>query len=141
MTNSRRPQSTFTIRTTTRNQFLDITAEVQTAVRALGVADGIATVFCPHTTAAITINENADPSVQQDMLHSLEQLIPPHQAHFTHSEGNSDSHLKSTLVGASEQVIVQGGKLVLGVWQAIYFAEFDGPRTRTVHVAVVAAKA
>ena len=128
---------TFTIRTTARSQLLDITSQVQAAVRAIGAADGVATVFCPHTTAAITINENADPDVQRDWLRTLDELVPANQPHFRHAEGNSDSHLKSSLVGASEQVIVSGGKLVLGTWQAIYFAEFDGPRTRTVHVAMV----
>jgi secondary thiamine-phosphate synthase enzyme len=128
--------TTFTIRTAARSALVDITAQVQDAVREHGATgDGVATVFCPHTTAAITINENADPDVQRDWLRTLDELVPANQRHFTHAEGNSDSHLKSSLVGASEQVIVSGGKLVLGTWQAIYFAEFDGPRTRTVHVA------
>ena len=124
----------FPVKTRQRNQLVDITSDVQAAVRELRADDGIVTVFCPHTTAAITINENADPAVSHDLIETLNRLIPANQSHFTHAEGNSDSHLKSTLVGASEQVLVENSRLVLGTWQAIYFAEFDGPRSRTVYV-------
>ena len=126
--------STFTTKTNCRNELVDITDQVQAALGELGATRGMVTVFCPHTTAGITINENADPSVCRDLVKSLNQLVPPDQSHFTHAEGNSDSHLKSSLVGCSEQLLVDNGRLVLGTWQAIYFAEFDGPRTRRVHV-------
>lgn len=129
---------TFSVRTCNRNQLIDITAEVQSALGEFGATNGVCTVFCPHTTGGITINENADPSVCTDLIKTLDQLVPPDQAHFTHAEGNSDSHLKSTLVGASEQILVQDGEMILGTWQSIYFAEFDGPRTRKVHVGFVA---
>jgi len=128
--------TSYSVKTRARNELVDITAAVARALAELGAQDGIATVFCPHTTAGITINENADPSVCRDLLATLDRLVPPDQAHFTHSEGNSDSHLKSTLVGASEQLLVEDGRPILGTWQAIYFAEFDGPRTRTVHVGI-----
>jgi len=127
----------FQVQTQTRNQLVDITAQVQEALRELGATDGVCTVFCPHTTAAITINENADPDVCRDWLENLNRLVPAHQDYYRHGEGNSDSHVKSSLVGASEQVIVENGRLVLGTWQSIYFAEFDGPRTRKVHVGFI----
>ena len=126
--------TTFTVETHGRNELVDITDAVQAAVSSLKAAAGVATVFCPHTTAGITINENADPSVRRDLLATLAQLVPANQTHFTHGEGNSDAHVKSSLVGCSAQVIIANGRLVLGTWQAIYFAEFDGPRTRTVWV-------
>lgn len=126
------------VRTTTRCEFRDITDEVAEAVRASGVADGVAVVYCPHTTAGITINENADPSVVSDFTKKTSALIERDYAGFTHSEGNSDAHIKSSLVGASETVIISGGRLELGTWQGIYFAEFDGPRTRSVLVKVMA---
>ena len=125
-------QTTISVRTRARNELVDITGLVRDAVSRLGLKDGVVTVFCPHTTAAITIDENADPAVARDLVRTLDHLVPADQAHFTHLEGNSDSHLKSTLVGASEQVLVEGGQLSLGTWQAIYFAEFDGPRSRRV---------
>lgn len=114
---------------------VDITREVREAVRASGVADGIATVYCPHTTAAITINENADPDVQRDITAFLKRLIPP-SAEFRHAEGNSDSHIKTILTGPSTQVIVSEGRLMLGTWQGLYLCEFDGPRHREVWVFV-----
>jgi len=125
----------FRVQTSNRSELVDITAQVRQALQALGAGDGVATVFCPHTTAGITINENADPAVCRDLVATLEQLVPANQPHFTHGEGNSDSHVKGTLVGASEQILVEGGSPVLGTWQGIYFAEFDGPRTRRVQVA------
>lgn len=118
-----------------REVLVDITAEVAALVARSGVRDGLCHIFCPHTTAAITINENADPDVKRDMIWMLGQLVP-NAREFAHAEGNSDAHVKSTLVGASEVVQVAGGALVLGTWQGIMFAEFDGPRSRRVGVSV-----
>jgi secondary thiamine-phosphate synthase enzyme len=125
---------TFDVRTRQRNEFVEITQEVRTFVRQSGIRSGTCLVYCPHTTAAITINENADPDVVHDVLLWLNRAIPKEQAGFRHGEGNSDSHLKAILVGASVSVIVEDGDLVLGRWQGIYFCEFDGPRSRQVHV-------
>ena len=124
----------FAVQSGSRNEMIDITGKVQDTVRALNMREGIVTVFCPHTTAGITINENADPSVTHDLLAKLEELIPKQENYYRHGEGNSDSHLKSTLTGVSEQVLVEDGSLVLGTWQGVYFCEFDGPRTRKVFV-------
>jgi secondary thiamine-phosphate synthase enzyme len=124
------------IRTDRREQMIDITAEVARAVAGSGSDEGVAHVFCTHTTAGITINENADPDVATDLLDGLRR-IAPRDAGWLHREGNSDAHLKSTLVGASVTVLVSGGNLALGTWQAIWFCEFDGPRTRNVLVSVV----
>ncbi|MBI5231431.1 MAG: YjbQ family protein [Coriobacteriales bacterium] len=126
----------FEVRTQHREQFIDITAEVARAVSESGVSDGAVLVYCPHTTAAITINENADPDVVRDLLDGLERVAPRH-AGWRHVEGNSDGHLKSSLVGASEVVPIVEGRMALGTWQGIYFAEFDGPRTRRVLVSVL----
>jgi secondary thiamine-phosphate synthase enzyme len=115
---------------------IDITDKVQSFVAKIGIKDAQILVFCPHTTAAITINENADPSVVDDILLTLEELIPQHRRGYRHSEGNSDAHVKSSLVGTSESLILKNGRLVLGTWQGIYFCEFDGPRTRHVHVQI-----
>ena len=117
------------IRTNARTMFADITSEVEDYIREAGVQDGICTVYCPHTTAGITINENADPDVQRDIVMKLNRLIPRDEG-FAHLEGNSDAHIKSSLIGNSVQVIVERGRLCLGTWQGIYFCEFDGPRTR-----------
>lgn len=122
-----------TIRTQQREQFVEITDEVQRFVSDAGVQTGLVVVYVPHTTAGVTINENADPDVVHDMLLTLRRLIPKDAAGYRHGEGNSDSHVKASLMGSSCQVFVESGKLVLGVWQGIYFCEFDGPRTRTVH--------
>lgn len=127
----------FELRTTARNQFVEITDRVQDAVTTAGVREGLCVVYCPHTTAAITVNENADPDVIHDMLLYLNRTIPQHQPGFRHAEQNSDSHLKASLVGPSVTLIVAGGKIVLGRWQGVYFCEFDGPRTRRVNVQVV----
>jgi secondary thiamine-phosphate synthase enzyme len=129
--------TTFSVPTRERNQFVEITAEVRRTVRQSGVQRGYAVVYCPHTTAAITINENADPDVVHDMLLWLERTIPQQQPGFRHGEGNSDSHIKASLVGSSATVLIENGDLVLGRWQGVYFCEFDGPRTRTVHVQVM----
>ncbi len=122
--------------TQTRIQFIDITAEVQRALREQGVQDGICHVFVPHTTAAVTINENADPDVTRDVLAVLSRLIP-HRGDYHHTEGNSDAHAKASIVGPSVCVPVSGGRLVLGTWQAIYFCEFDGPRRRRCIVSAI----
>ena len=122
--------------TNTRSEFIDITAQVEEAVRAEGVAEGLCHVFVPHTTAGVTINENADPDVSRDVQATLSALIP-HQGDYRHVEGNSDSHVKSTVVNASAIVPISKGRLVLGTWQAIYFCEFDGPRRRRCLVTAV----
>ena len=119
------------LETKQRNEFVDITHHIQQLV--LGVKEGIVTVHVPHTTAGITINENADPDVQRDMLMVLSKLVPANDG-YKHAEGNSDSHVKASLMGNSVSVIVRNGQLLLGTWQGIYFCEFDGPRKRKVVV-------
>jgi len=130
---------TFQVKTSARNEFIDITPSVGEAVRKTGVKEGICFVFVPHTTAAITINENADPSVTQDILNELSKIVPSHDR-YHHLEGNSPAHIKASLLGFSVTVFVEAGKLVLGTWQGIFFCEFDGPRTRKVHVKVLKAE-
>ena len=122
----------FHVSSKSRNQMIDITSQVDSAVEQSGIINGDAIVYCPHTTAAITVNENADPSVPHDILLTLSELIPQHRAGYRHSEGNSDAHCKSSLVGCSEQILLKDKSLCLGTWQAVYFCEFDGPRTRRV---------
>jgi len=129
----------FEVRTTKRNEFVEVTDQVRRAIRECGVKDGFCVVYCPHTTAAMTINENADPDVVHDMLLYLDRTIPHAQSGFRHGEGNSDSHIKSSLVGSSVTLIIDDGDIVLGRWQGVYFCEFDGPRTRTFMVQVVGA--
>jgi secondary thiamine-phosphate synthase enzyme len=126
------------IRSSGRQSFEDITQEVQRVVSQNGVQEGLCHLFCPHTTAGLTVNENWDPSVQHDMGLALDDLAPQ-RPDFRHAEGNSPAHVKSSLVGASQTLFVAEGRLVLGSWQGIYLAEFDGPRTRTVLVKVVTA--
>jgi secondary thiamine-phosphate synthase enzyme len=126
----------FEVRTTRREELLDVTARVAEAVASSGLADGIVVVSSSHTTAGITVNENADPDVACDVLLGLERIVP-REAGWRHVEGNSDAHLKTSLVGVSVTLPVEGGRPVLGTWQAIYLAEFDGPRTRKVEVTVV----
>ena len=125
------------VQTHRRNEMVDITAEVAATVAKCSVDTGTVTVFCPHTTAGITINENADPDVPHDILLTLEELFPQHRAGYRHNEGNSDAHVKSSLVGASETIFIQNGQLTLGTWQGIYFCEFDGPRSRHVHLRIM----
>ena len=120
-----------------RNELIDITPNVAELVKKMGVSNGVAYLCCLHTTAGITINEGADPDVRRDISRYFEQLVPV-DASFDHSEGNSDAHVKSSLVGVSATVLISGGSLLLGTWQAIYFCEFDGPRTRKVAVKIVA---
>jgi len=124
------------VSTRSRTQMLDVTGQVQAIVRDSGIRNGDVVVFCPHTTAAITINENADPAVVHDMLMVFDEVIPRSHPGYRHDEGNSDAHCKSSLVGCSEQVLIKDGTLTLGTWQGIYFCEFDGPRSRKVIVQV-----
>jgi secondary thiamine-phosphate synthase enzyme len=124
------------VHTAERSELIDITARVARVVGESGVRDGIAIVYVPHTTAGVTINENADPSVSQDILMTLE-LLAPRCLPFTHAEGNADAHVKASLMGSSVQLLVQGGRLQLGTWQGVFFAEFDVPRRRRVHVGVL----
>jgi secondary thiamine-phosphate synthase enzyme len=126
-----------TVRTKDRSQMLDITDRVTAAISKHTITAGLAIIFVPHTTAAVTINENADPDVKHDMLRKLEELIPKQERYYRHGEGNSDSHVKTSLVGNSVQILIENGKLVLGTWQGIYFCEFDGPRNREVIIKLV----
>lgn len=126
-----------TVRTNQREELLDITARLQDLVSESGVSSGTLHVFVPHTTAAVTINENADPDVKRDILYKLNREIPQ-QDGYHHGEGNSDAHLKASLFGQSELIMIEQGRLLLGTWQGIYFCEFDGPRTRKVFVRVIA---
>jgi secondary thiamine-phosphate synthase enzyme len=126
-------QTSFNVRTPTRTCFLNITREVERAIEQLGVEEGAVLIHVPHTTAAVTINENADPDVVTDLESTLNALVP-RSDRYRHTEGNSDAHVKSSLVGCSQTVLVDGGAPVLGTWQGIFFCEFDGPRSRRVIV-------
>ena len=126
-----------TISTRDRNQMIDVTSRVQALVEKSHALNGMVVVYCPHTTAAITINENADPDVQHDLLTKLGELVPKREKFYQHNEGNSDSHLKTAMVGNSATVLLEGGQLVLGRWQGIYFCEFDGPREREMLVKII----
>jgi secondary thiamine-phosphate synthase enzyme len=128
---------TIDIRTTTREELIDITQLVRSTIRNAGVQSGLACIFAPHTTAALTLQENTDPNVKRDLLAHLRTLVP-RDAGFDNDEENTDAHIKSTLVGATLTVLVEGGKPLLGHWQAVFFCEFDGPRQRKVHVRVLA---
>ncbi len=127
---------TIAVRTSARDQMLEITDEVQACVREADISNGMVVVFVPHTTAGITINENADPTTEADIIDDLDRLIPWHQPYYRHMEGNSAAHLKASLMGSCVHVILQSGRLVLGTWQGIFFCEFDGPRNRKVHVQI-----
>lgn len=126
----------FDIRTQRREQMLEITHEIQEAVAASGVSEGWAMVFCPHTTAGVTVNEAADPDVGADILAGLAHIAPARFG-WRHAEGNSDAHLKASLVGSSAQVPVVGGEIALGRWQGVFLCEFDGPRQRSIVVSVL----
>jgi len=128
----------FTVSTASRFEMIDITEQVLEIVREEGVQDGVCHVFVPHTTAAVTINENADPDVPKDILAILDRMIPL-KGGYRHLEGNSAAHVKASLFGASETVFIEAGHLVLGTWQSIFFCEFDGPRTRKVMVKILPA--
>jgi secondary thiamine-phosphate synthase enzyme len=123
----------FSVRTSKQNEWLNITDKVERALAASGVREGICVVFVPHTTAAVTINENADPDVPHDVGLALD-LISPDRREFRHGEGNSAAHTKTSLVGPSVTIIVSGSRLLLGTWQGVWFNEYDGPRTRKVYV-------
>jgi secondary thiamine-phosphate synthase enzyme len=125
--------STIQVKTRNRNEMKDVTSAVQDEVARTGVQNGVCAVYVPHTTAGVTINEGADPAVCEDILSKLQELVPPH-AGYRHMEGNADSHIKASLMGSSVSVIVENGRLVLGMWQKIFFCEFDGPRTRRAYV-------
>jgi secondary thiamine-phosphate synthase enzyme len=125
---------TLTLTTHKRNELVDVTDEVRRSLSRSGIRDGFGVVYCPHTSAAVTVNEAYDPDVVHDMLLWFERVVPKEQPGFRHGEGNSDSHIKASLVGPSVTLLVHDGKLLLGRWQGVYFCEFDGPRTRTVHV-------
>ncbi|MEE9165217.1 MAG: secondary thiamine-phosphate synthase enzyme YjbQ [Nitrospinota bacterium] len=129
--------TTLKIRTQYRCEFVDITQAITKAVRGSGISDGILAIYCPHTTAGITINENADPSVLNDINLKTSKFIDHNDPDYRHGEGNSDSHIKSSFFGASETVIIERGKLVLGTWQGIFFAEFDGPRNREIFLKII----
>ena len=123
----------FTVRTNARAEMIDITDRIRALLREKRIKNGICHVFVPHTTAAVTINENADPDVLRDILMELDKIVPLND-HYRHSEGNSAAHIKASIMGASETVFIEDGELVLGTWQSIFFCEFDGPRTRKVIV-------
>ena len=126
----------FSVRTRKHTQFLDITREIQSSLSDFGIRSGAVTVFVPHTTAGVTINENADPDVTADIADALEKAVP-WQAAYSHSEGNAAAHVKASVMGSSVQIIVEDGRLQLGTWQGVYFCEFDGPRSRKVWVHAV----
>jgi secondary thiamine-phosphate synthase enzyme len=128
---------TIELATTKKQEMIDITKRVRAEVKASGVHNGLCTVFAPHTTGAIAINENTDPDVQADILRALERVIPQSGKEYKHEEGNAHAHVKSAVVGSSETIPVQAGKLLVGTWQAIFFCEFDGPRNRKLSVAVL----
>lgn len=121
----------FTVETSSREELKDVTSKVKEIVKGSQVQNGVCTLYVPHTTAAITINESADPDVARDIVDKLTELIPRGKG-YRHREGNADSHIKSTLVGNSARVLIENGKLQLGTWQGIFFAEFDGPRSRKI---------
>jgi len=127
---------TFQVRTSKQIEFIDITRSVQEAVKKTGAEDGVCIVFVPHTTAGITINENADPSVVQDIIMELNKIVP-FKDQYHHLEGNSPAHIKASILGCSQTVFVESGNLALGTWQGIFFCEFDGPRNRNVYVKVI----
>jgi secondary thiamine-phosphate synthase enzyme len=129
-------QNEFNVSTKSRNQMIDITSQVASVVGECGINNGDVIVYCPHTTAGITINENADRAVPHDILLALEKAVPHHLSGFQHFEGNSDAHCKSSIIGCSEQVLIKNKSLQLGTWQGIFFCEFDGPRNRRVIVQV-----
>jgi secondary thiamine-phosphate synthase enzyme len=127
---------TLTVKTNTRTELLDLTSQIQEVVRQSGVSEGLCHIFVPHTTAAVTINENADPAVKADILMVLNKIISE-QEPYRHQEGNSPAHIKTSLMGPQITLFVSKGRLVLGTWQGLFFCEFDGPRSRRLHVKVV----
>ncbi|MFO7642974.1 MAG: secondary thiamine-phosphate synthase enzyme YjbQ [Desulfosarcina sp.] len=127
-----------TVRTRCQTEMIDITARIQQQVTDSQVADGLCVVFVPHTTAAVTINENSDPAVSRDILMVINQMVPWDEA-YRHLEGNSPAHLKASIIGSSETIVVENARLVLGTWQGVFFCEFDGPRTRKLEIRVIQA--
>jgi len=127
----------FQVRTSRRQEMVNVTRFVEEMVRKTGFRSGLCVVYCPHTTGAVTINEGADPDVASDILMALSRLVPENLP-FRHREGNADAHMKASLIGPSETVIIHDGRLLLGTWQKIFFCEFDGPRERSVHVKFLA---
>ncbi|MBD7968390.1 secondary thiamine-phosphate synthase enzyme YjbQ [Paenibacillus gallinarum] len=125
------------LNTSKRDEMRDITRDVQSYVRKSGISDGLAVIYTPHTTAGITINENADPDVKHDVLMRLDEVYPWNHPKYRHAEGNTASHLKAITTGTSQTVIIQNGELLLGRWQGIYFCEFDGPRTRDCYIKIM----
>jgi secondary thiamine-phosphate synthase enzyme len=128
---------TLQVRTNERSQMIEVTGLVKRVVADSGVREGLAVVHVPHTTAAVTINENADPDVVHDVLATLDRMAPWDQEFYAHAEGNSSAHVKSSMIGCSQTILIDDGKMVLGTWQGIYFCEFDGPRTRNLLVRVM----
>lgn len=126
----------YQLQTDSKQTFVNIDSFLVDALDKSGVENGIMVVYCPHTTAGITINENADPDVRVDLEYGLNKYFP-NEANYVHFEGNSDGHMKSSLVGASETIIIDKGRPIFGTWQSVYFAEFDGPRTRTVYIKII----
>ena len=126
---------TLSVRTSSQTEMVDVTGQVQKELSASGVEEGRLTLYVPHTTAGVTINEGADPAVKADILMVLNQMVP-WKANYKHMEGNSPAHVKASLIGSAETVIISGGRLVLGTWQRIFFCEFDGPRNRKLHVQI-----
>jgi secondary thiamine-phosphate synthase enzyme len=129
-------KQTISVNSRSRTELIDITSQVREAVKKSGLKDGICHLFVPHTTAGITINEGADPSVKRDILTSLNRLVPL-DGDYQHAEGNSAAHIKTTIVGTSAVCLIEDSQLVLGTWQSIFFCEFDGPRTRRVYIATI----
>lgn len=127
---------TFNVSTRSKDQLIDITPIIKKEISRSNITEGICIIYCPHTTAGITINESADPDVKTDILNHLSKIIP-RDKNFKHSEGNSDSHIKSSLLNASQTIIIHDNKAILGTWQNIYFAEFDGPRQREVMIKII----
>lgn len=127
----------FTIQTHQRDEMYEVTSSLQAYLEEQQVNDGVMYIYCPHTTAGITINENADPDVVKDMLMRLDEVYPWEHPKYRHAEGNSASHLKASTVGSSQVVFIQNGQLLLGTWQGVYFCEFDGPRKRKYHVKII----
>ncbi len=123
------------LKSKSRNEFIDITANIRSIFNESGITSGMCLIYVPHTTAAVTINEGADPSVVKDVLNTLNKLIP-HSGNYLHAEGNSDAHITTALVGSSQTIIIEGGRLPLGTWQSVFFCEFDGPRQRNVMVKI-----
>jgi secondary thiamine-phosphate synthase enzyme len=128
---------TLQIKTKSRTSFVDITADINACIQESACMSGLVCIYTPHTTAAITINENADPDVRHDLSYKINEMIPCDESAYRHCEGNSDSHLKSSLFSPSLTCIIEDGRCLLGIWQGIYFCEFDGPRNRTVHVKII----